>query len=250
MSLTAAPIPAARPAIDPAARRVRWVELTILLLVAYGHSIVYSIGIAFSHPYASAASPENPVSGIAGGIVNEIAQIALLGYILFRQGRAFRDIGLNFQWWDILRAGALYYVAAWAYWIFFIAGQSLLSHHGYSSLPRHALNVGFVQAAARQSGFGIFVTVFYGVLNPFAEELIVRAYTMSEVAALTGKPALAVAVSVLIQVSYHFYQGILPPIGYLGLFLVFALYYARLRRIFPVILAHMGNDLSWVFGHL
>ncbi len=43
--------------------------------------------------------------------------------------------------------------------------------------------------------------------NPFFEELIVRAYLMTEIGELTGSWLLAVLVSSLVQASYHLYYG-------------------------------------------
>jgi len=65
---------------------------------------------------------------------------------------------------------------------------------------------------------------------------------MSETIALTGNTTLAVLFSFLLQTSYHLYQGI-PYALALGLiFLVFSIYYARIRRIFPVLVAHFLAD--------
>jgi len=76
------------------------------------------------------------------------------------------------------------------------------------------------------------------LLNPFFEELIVRAYLMTEIGELTGSWILAVGVSVVFQAGYHIYYG-WPVAVSLGFqFLVFALYYAKTRRAAPIILAH------------
>ena len=84
--------------------------------------------------------------------------------------------------------------------------------------------------------------IVFIILNPWFEELIVRAYTMKEITFLLGKPWLAVAISVGIQSSYHLYQGI-PNAILLGVgFTVFAMYYVKSGRIFPVILAHFYAD--------
>jgi membrane protease YdiL (CAAX protease family) len=51
------------------------------------------------------------------------------------------------------------------------------------------------------------VAIPFSLLNPFFEELIVRAYLMSEVIDLAGSPAFAVALSVAVQFSYHLFYG-------------------------------------------
>jgi membrane protease YdiL (CAAX protease family) len=83
------------------------------------------------------------------------------------------------------------------------------------------------------------------VVNPIYEEMIVRAFLISETIALVGSPAVAICFSVLLQTSYHMYQG-LPYALTAGLiFLLFSVYYARTRRIVPGIIAHFIWDLSY-----
>jgi membrane protease YdiL (CAAX protease family) len=83
----------------------------------------------------------------------------------------------------------------------------------------------------------------FSLLNPFFEELIVRAYVMAEVFDLTGSLALAVILSVVVQVSYHLYYGWVGAIALSFQFALFALYYAHSRRILPVIVAHGFFDI-------
>ncbi|MFH1415056.1 MAG: CPBP family intramembrane glutamic endopeptidase [Elusimicrobiota bacterium] len=91
------------------------------------------------------------------------------------------------------------------------------------------------------------LTVWYlalALVNPFYEELIVRAYVISKMEYLTGKVSVAVAASLLLQAAYHLYQGIFAGLGLCLIFLVFSVYYVRSRRIMPVILAHLYLDLN------
>ncbi len=83
----------------------------------------------------------------------------------------------------------------------------------------------------------------YSLLNPFFEELIVRAYLMTEVRALTGSWMLATALSVVVQFSYHLYYGWEGAIALSFLFLVFSIYYARTQRATPIIVAHGIFDI-------
>jgi membrane protease YdiL (CAAX protease family) len=81
------------------------------------------------------------------------------------------------------------------------------------------------------------------LLNPFFEELIVRAYLMREIKALTGSTAMSVISSVVLQASYHLYYGWLGALAIACLFLVFAVYYARSGRAVPIVFAHAAFDL-------
>ncbi len=75
-------------------------------------------------------------------------------------------------------------------------------------------------------------------MNPFFEELIVRAYLMTEVRTLTGSWILSAALSVVVQSSYHLYYGWGGAIALSFLFLAFSIYYARTQRATPIIIAH------------
>jgi len=83
----------------------------------------------------------------------------------------------------------------------------------------------------------------FALLNPFFEELIVRAYLMTEVLDLTGSATLAVFLSVGIQTSYHLYYGWERALSLSFGFLILALYYLRKRQAFPLITAHAVNDV-------
>jgi membrane protease YdiL (CAAX protease family) len=87
------------------------------------------------------------------------------------------------------------------------------------------------------------VAIPFSLLNPFFEELVVRAYLMTEVIELTGSSTLAIALSVGVQFSYHLYYGWVGAISLSFLFLVFALYYVRSRLALPVIVAHGFFDV-------
>lgn len=87
----------------------------------------------------------------------------------------------------------------------------------------------------------------FSLLNPFFEELIVRAYLMTEVIELTGSQLLAILASVVVQSSYHLYYGWAGAIAISFQFLVFAIYYARARQALPIIVAHGFFDIFALF---
>jgi len=235
--------------LSPSELRLRWAELGLILLIAFGSSILYSLDVAFFHPYSSSLTSSYGALRMAGKILDEAAQLLLLIYVLFRQGRRLIDITQKFRWQDVPVAGVLFLASTLMYSLFYYVGYYGIAAMGFH-FPRHALNTDFIRQSVHQGLSGIFTSFSLAVINPFAEELIVRAYLISEVIDLTGKPVLAITISVLFQTAYHLYQGILQPIGYLGLFFVFAVYYARTRRIFPVILAHMADDVGAMWHYL
>jgi membrane protease YdiL (CAAX protease family) len=87
-------------------------------------------------------------------------------------------------------------------------------------------------------------TVLFVLLNPFHEELIVRGFLITEMEHFYNNTALAIFVSVLIQSSYHLYQGLAAALLHASTFLLFSIYFVRARRILPVVLAHLFLDVS------
>lgn len=91
-------------------------------------------------------------------------------------------------------------------------------------------------------GLSLALIVAVSVLNPVFEELFVCGYV---VASLIQRRSLrvAVAVSVAIRISYHLYQGVFSVVCLIPLGLIFAYWYARTGRLWPVIVAHAIFDL-------
>ena len=214
-------------------------ELVLLLWIAFSGGLLVSLFAAAGAKVSDVASPSLLHSCL--GIANQLGPLALLVYILARQGRTLADIGLRLTWKAIPYSAALFCVG-WAAsclweWVLWYSHLLLTGQH----LCLRAHNVGFLFGPDR--GWSLPLLLVYATINPLKEELIVRAYLLSEARALSGRLWLAVVVSVAVQISYHLYQGIWAAASYLALFLVFSLYYARTRDILPVILAHLYFDL-------
>ena len=117
--------------------------------------------------------------------------------------------------------------------------------HAFVQVIHHFLYGSFATGPSARDFFAhpTVVAIPFTLLNPFFEELIVRAYLMSEIIELTGSSKLAVALSVGVQFSYHLYYGWSGAISLSFVFLVSALYYEYARRALPVIVAHGFFDL-------
>ncbi len=226
----------------PLDRRRRLQELLLVLAVAFLPEIVVSFYSVSTGAQVTPAAVQGPfTAAMAAAVCRQGTTLWVLCFVLARQGRGLRQIGLAWRRRDLGYALALFLVAAlvtrfWQYGLYY--GVSLLAGRPPELQPH---NMGFLQPPTQGAGF--LLLLLYSLINPFYEELIVRAYLMSEVLALTNRVGLAVFLSVAVQVSYHFYQGFWPAVSYIPLFLTFALYYARTRRILPVILAHLCFDL-------
>jgi membrane protease YdiL (CAAX protease family) len=232
----------------PVDKRQRVWELLLVLGVAFLSTIVRSLYSVLAGAQISPAAAQGSLTPyFLDALCRQATAFGVLFYVLAQQGRGLRQIGLAWRGRDVVFGVLLFLVAGLASSL----GEYGLYYGGYF-LSGHVLdfrrhNLQFLEGPKHGLAFGLLLLSV--TINPFYEELLVRAYLMSEVQALTNRTGLAVFFSVAVQTSYHFYQGFWPAVTYIPLFLIFALYYARTRRILPVILAHMIFDLSYFFYH-
>ena len=173
---------------------------------------------------------------VISGLILEIGSISLLVYVLFKQNRSLSDLGFSFSKKDILHSIGLALVAIVAnyiaYYLLTILSVLLLGN----GLPKAEFQT------VLDSGFTLPLLLFV-IVNPFFEELIVRAYVITEIEFFTKSAWNAGIFSIFIQVSYHLYQGVSNSLAMVGIFSVFTVYYIKKRRIWPIILAHAYFDL-------
>lgn len=212
-------------------RKIRVLELVLVTGVAFAGPVFSS----FYYFFSGFSETPNGYSHFYG-IITETAALSVLLYVLFRQGRSPKDIGLSFSLRDIPWSLIIGFGGYIAYY-----GCTVLIYLGHRAITGH-------EPATPDLGSQVFgdegrwAALLLVLLNPFFEELIVRAYLMTEMKFLTGSTAIAISSSVILQTLYHLYQGLPMALSAGALFLVFAIYFARTGRIMPVILAHLGFD--------
>lgn len=207
--------------------RRRWFELALVMFLAFSGSLIRAIALLKLGP-----SFPNQI-GVARWIeagAHQIGILFLVGYLLSLNGRTFRDIGFRWSFAETVY-GLLLYVAAF---IIYSSG-ALFIHLGYYLLYgtyRHYVD-------SRQIfGHMPLMALPFWLLNPFYEEIVVRAYLMTEMRELTGSVILSAVASVVLQTSYHLYYGWAAAFA-LGIqFVVFAGYFALWRRALPLAIAH------------
>ena len=223
---------------DLSPRAVRVVELALVLAVAFLPAAIGSARVLLSgQPAYLGAHDAGTGLRVVYIISHEVVSLVLLGYVLHRQGRTLADLGTTVVGRDALRAVGILVLGVVA----FAACYRVVG--GWHGAGRPGANG--EQVVNPLAGLGVTVgSVLWVIINPFFEELIVRAYTMTEVLWLTESGALAVLVSVVIQGFYHLYQGVPAALGHAGTFLVFSLFYLKSRRVAPVVLAHLYLDVG------
>jgi membrane protease YdiL (CAAX protease family) len=225
--------------MDQNSKTYRALELYLVIGVAFAAPIFAAIYSLLSGP--SAQSSQGLGVFVFYGLIYELLALAVMAYVLSRQGRGLKEIGLSFSWKDVPVSLFLLVVAYAAFYICY----AVILYGYYVAVGRP-----FAQAARSQTYIdaGIAVgTILFVILNPIYEELIARAFIISEVTYLTGSSLLAVLVSVVIQALYHLYQGVPAALALGASFLVFSVYYAKYKRIAPVILAHLYLDMFALF---
>jgi membrane protease YdiL (CAAX protease family) len=92
------------------------------------------------------------------------------------------------------------------------------------------------------------VIVAASILNALFEELLWLAYGVTALARRIGLRRACIA-SVVLRTVVHAYQGPLAVLGVLPIGIIFTIYYARTRRVWPVIVAHALQD-AFAFVYL
>ena len=208
--------------------------------VAFGAATIGSL-YAFVTPFTE----RTPFGGwaVASSVWNELFAIGLLAYVLGRQGRRFAELGLRPAWTDLPRSFMLVAVS-----VLVIAASLAVGAATYRMLTGRPVPPSRDLIPFARAGIGLS-TVILIALSALFEELIGRAYVISEIVALTDSRSLGIAISVLVQAVYHLYQGFPQALAAGAVFLVFSLYYVRTGLLFPIILAHLYLDALGMFAY-
>jgi len=210
-----------------------------VLAIGFLLPVVTSIGVLFGWYRLHTATQVR----LLLRIIYQLAGLFSLYFALKYQGRELADIGFAIKprLWEMGRAFALFFGV-----IFLQATLQAVLYLFVSPVVPWLRVMGpktsFDQAALFGTGPSLLAVAFV-VLNPFHEELLVRAFLITEFQGLYLSTTLAVLVSVALQTSYHLYQGLPAALSHVPIFLTFSFYYVRTRRILPVVLAHLVMDV-------
>jgi uncharacterized protein len=210
-------------------------EFAIVIGLAFGYLILVS-ALIFAHP---AARPHHNDASLVGLIVYEAAAFALLIPFLAVRGWTAKKIGLAPTLRDTGVGLALF---LWSYliWAAIWAATVMLS-------PATAQAAAGTQIVTPGISFGISIAV--SLVNAVFEEVFVCGYVIAALKRKDGNYLLAVNVSVGIRLLYHLYQGPLGVISIIPLGLIFAYWFARTGRLWPVLVAHAALDLVGLLAY-
>lgn len=216
----------------------RWFDLLLVLFIAFSGPVLIAIYALFNPSYV-ATPTQRPGLAVATLLLRYGTSFLVLAYVLAKQQRSIRSIGINFRWIDPLLAIALCVLAEVAIWLIHGIENDVAARFGMSLDTRPVAQSGWKDRSVYE--------LIHSLSAPIFEEVLVRGYLMTEMLEL-GQPVLAaVLVSVVLQTSYHLYYGVSTAIGLSGVFMVSAIYFALSRRLMPVILAHLFWDVILYF---
>jgi uncharacterized protein len=249
-------------------RRLSWkVELAVVLGLAFGWTLPSTVR-ALTTSAVMARSSTPPISDIRlwGTIVLELIILGLLVPFLRARGWTSARLGIQPSLRGCLQGGAL---AVAAYGLF-VAFTVLVAN----VWPEVAHVLTQTHLVGGDISWSTIVVV--SIINPYYEETFVCGYVIS---VLTERPsevvvvparvtaegevesvrvkadnsvgpvpapgvslATAVNISALIRLSYHLYQGAAGVLAVVPLGLLFGIWFARTRQLWPLIVAHAIMD--------
>jgi membrane protease YdiL (CAAX protease family) len=213
---------------------LRW-ELGLVLLLAFAPSVLGLLFLALGP--AGTAEVEAEVVPSLVSIAIELflswSPILVIGYLLARNREGWPGIGLTRLRPGDIGMGTLLWVASFVVvlvlaWLFQYFGQREVDF-----LPE-GLPLWFRALQA------VLIAVTAGV----TEEIVVRGYAQTRLEQLRASAAVILLVPTALWAVLHVYQGLGAALTIFGLGLMYAWYFQRTRRLWPLILAHVLFDMT------
>ena len=163
----------------------------------------------------------------------ELIAFPIIWAFLHVRGWRLRPLGLDLSVTDLLTAAGLV-VTVFAIWIVSWLFVWLI-------LPEDGLGLatGRMQGA---TGLSPATVIAVSLVNGLYEEFFVAAYVLT---ALRGRTTMAsaIGISAALRLLYHLYQGAGAVLDILPGGVLFAYWYGRTGRLWPLAFAHMALDL-------
>jgi uncharacterized protein len=202
-------------------------EFGIVAVGAFGLFVAGSV-IAFFDPSGPVPISNGQLQSV---IIYELVVAAILLTFLRIRKWTLQSFGVNASPQGTLVGVGLAAAAYLAYVVVFLVSAGLSPYvaqtFAHQTLVAPGLNVALVIAAS--------------IVNPVFEELFVCGYVVTALREHRGFWT-AVNISIAIRLLYHLYQGPIGVLSIIPLGFVFAYWYGRTARLWPVIVAHAIFD--------
>ncbi len=205
------------------------------------------IGLALGLPsslflYSALARPAGSVrlsdTGLLATVLVEGILAALLLPYLRRRGWTPASAAGSPEPWDIVHGGVV--------WLAAMAAYAATYYACYLAAPAAAQAL---RSPSLVAGAHVPALVAVTLLNAIFEEFLWLGYAVPALGSRLGLGA-ACAVSIALRTSIHLYQGAMAFVGILPMAVVFTLYFARTRRLWPLVVAHVVVDAVGLAGAL
>lgn len=204
-------------------------EFGIVVVGAFGLFVAGSV-LAFFDPSGPVPISNGQLQSV---IIYELAVAAILLTFLRIREWTLQSFGVDPSLQGTLVGVGLAAVAYLAYVVVILISGGLSPH--------------VTQVIANQKlvapGLNVALVIAASIVNPIFEELFVCGYVVTALREHRGFWT-AVNVSIAIRLLYHLYQGPIGVLSIIPLGFVFAYWYGRTGRLWPLIVAHAIFDFS------
>jgi len=178
--------------------------------------------------------PEAPISQghLSSLLVSELVVLAMILPFLHARGWKASELGLNFTWRDVPQAALLLGLAYLGYMVLWLCVSLAFPEAASAAASRNLVG----------ANLGLGTVIATSLVNGVFEELFVVGYLIQGLRSRVSVVA-AINISVFIRLTYHLYQGSIGVIGIVPFGLVFAWWYVRSGRLWPLMIAHAAQDL-------
>jgi uncharacterized protein len=204
-------------------------EYAIVLLSAFGY-LVFSNVVLLLHP---TAIPPISQRHLVFLLVYESVILLLLCAFLHMRGWTMKSLGIRPTAKDTLIGVGLAVAVYVAYVLVWWAASAAGMHATYAGNNRELADRSLTLPAV----------IGVSLLNPIFEETFLCGYIVTT-AKRMNRAVAGVNISVAIRLSYHLYQGGIGVLGIIPVGLIFAWWYARSGRLWPVLVAHALFDAT------
>ena len=241
------------PVHDPRLRRLLIAEVVVVLLVTFGLSGLYAVLDLVSAMLAPTDLADQTaalnvsrsthtwldLAYQALGVLRLTAWALLPLVLLAHTGIGARAVGLvrDRPWRQLGWALALTAVIG-------IPGLAL-----YLGAVAAGFNLQVAASGLTETWWRPLVLILAAAGNGAAEEILVVAYLLIRLRQIGVPPTAALIGTALLRGSYHLYQGFGGGLGNLAMGILFALWWMRTRRLWPLILAHTFLDVFAFLGY-
>ena len=210
-------------------------ELGLILLLAFAPSLLGLLFLALGP--AATGETEAEVAPSLIGIVIELfiswSPVLVIGYLLARSREGWAGIGLTrFRTGDLLM-GMVLWVASFVLVLVLAQLFQFFGTREVDFLPEN-LPLWFRSLQA------VLIAVTAGV----TEEIVVRGYAQTRLEQLRASTAVILLLPTILWAALHVYQGLGAALTIFGLGLMYAWYFQRTRRLWPLVLAHVLFDMT------